>query len=71
MKRFRVCVVPGLLLLGLAGCGDSAVNEGPVPFKPTDTQQFDQMKQFMIGNVKNPGPKKGTDKPAPATEKKN
>ena len=40
------------LVIGLTvfGCGGS--EEGPVPFKATDTKQFEEMKNQMIGNMK-------------------
>ena len=38
--------------LSMFGC-DSGVTEGPVPFKKTDAKQFDEMKNQMIGNMKN------------------
>ena len=47
-----------LRVLGLAaaltatGCGDSRDQDGSVPFKATDTSQFDEMKNQMIGNLK-------------------
>lgn len=40
-----------LAALTAFGC-DSSVDEGPVPFKPTDTKQFEEMKNQMIGNMK-------------------
>ncbi|MDR3621423.1 MAG: hypothetical protein P4L85_18885 [Paludisphaera borealis] len=58
MKRFLTCIASGVLVLGFVGCGDSGVTEGPVPFKPTDAGQFDEMKKQMMGNVKGPTPKK-------------
>ena len=41
-----------VLALAAFGCGESGVTEGTVPFKETNTSQFDQMKNQMIGNVK-------------------
>lgn len=77
MKRFLSCVASSVVVLGFIGCGDSAVDEGTVPFKPTDASQFDEMKKQMMGNVKGPMTKKSvTDKaaekpaePAPAEKK--
>ncbi len=51
-----------LLLLGaVSGCGDSAVKEGTVEFKPTDAGQFESMKNQMMEGIKT---KSYTKKPA-------
>jgi hypothetical protein len=45
--------VAGLAVaLSAFGCGGT-VDEGPVQFKPTDSKQFEDMKNQMIGNMKN------------------
>jgi hypothetical protein len=73
MRRMVSCIAVGSLAFMLAGC-DSGVTEGTVPFKETDTKQFDQMKEDMVrnlmssGKVKASAPKKS--QPAPAAEKK-
>ena len=56
-----------VLALTAFGCGDSGVTEGPVPFKPTDASQFDEMKNQMIGNMKTKAYTK--KQPAPAAPK--
>jgi hypothetical protein len=43
------------LAAAFCGCGDSGVTEGTVPFKATDTSQFDQMKNDMMKNVTRQG----------------
>jgi hypothetical protein len=63
-----------LVVLTAFGCGDSGVTEGTVPFKATDTSQFDEMKNQMIGNLKTksytkkqaPLPGANTSAPSPA-----
>jgi hypothetical protein len=50
--RTMLCLVGMVVALAAFGCGDSGVDEGTVPFKATDTNQFEDMKKQMIGNVK-------------------
>ncbi len=42
------------LVVGLSvlRCGDGTVTEGTVPFKETNTDQWKEMKEQMIGNMK-------------------
>jgi hypothetical protein len=55
-----------VIVLTAFGCGDSGVTEGPVPFKPTDTKQFEAMKNQMIGNMKSKDYLKKPSAAAPA-----
>jgi hypothetical protein len=65
----RIALVVPVLSLGLlAGCSEEPKE---VPFKPTDTKQFDVMKEAMLKNVtkKSAAPAKAAPKaetPAPA-----
>jgi hypothetical protein len=67
VRIVRIAMVVPVLALGLfAGCSDEPKE---VPFKPTDTHQFDAMKEQMIKNVIKGGGKvtlPKTAKPAPA-----
>lgn len=67
-----------LIMTGLAAGCDSGVKEGPVEFKPTDTNQFESMKNQMLEGMKTkdytkkPAAPKATDpapKPADAAAK--
>jgi len=55
-----------VLALTAFGCGDSGVTEGTVPFKKTDTSQFDAMKNQMIGKMKTKDYTKKAPAAAPA-----
>jgi len=50
--RIMTEVLGFVLVLTLCGCGDSGVTEGSVPFKETNTSQFDEMKNQMMKNIK-------------------
>jgi hypothetical protein len=48
----RICLgIAGIVLSVLAGCSDTSVQEGPVPFKGTSTEPFNAMKNQMQKNV--------------------
>ncbi len=57
----KSCMLAGGILVSfaIAGC-DSGVKEGTVEFKPTNTSQFDAMKNQMLEGIKS---KSYTQKP--------
>ena len=62
MRHLRTLVcAPCVALFLLAGCGEEPKT---VEFKPTDTKQFEQMKNDMMKNMMGKG--KSAPKPAPA-----
>jgi len=72
MRIARGGIAAGILFsIALAGCGGEPEN---VPFKATDTSQFDDMKNMMIKNVKSKNykgvtpPKETAAKQTPAKE---
>jgi hypothetical protein len=54
-----------VLAAAFAGCGETPVEEGPVPYKATDISQFEKMKNSMIESMKT---RSYTKKPAPPKE---
>ena len=47
MRRSRLGIAGIVLAAALAGCGDSGVQEGTVPFKGTNTEPLNAMKNEM------------------------
>jgi hypothetical protein len=51
MSRYRSGILGMTLMVALAGCGESGLQEGPGGFTPTDTKPLeplaDQMKEMM------------------------
>ena len=74
----RICLgFAGAILAVLAGCSDSGVQDGPIPFKGTSTEPFNAMKNQMAKNVqsqayatKPAGDTKSTAETKPATQTK-
>jgi hypothetical protein len=56
-----------MLAAAFAGCGDSAVEEGTVPFKNTDTSQFEEMTRGMKDSMSK---KSYTQRPVPPKDTK-
>ena len=52
MHRIRSGIAVMALAGALVGCGDSAVDEGPKEFKPTDTTSFQPMFNEMKEKMK-------------------
>jgi hypothetical protein len=52
MRRSCLGIVGIVLAAAIAGCGDTGVQEGTVPFKGTSTEQFNEMKNETQKNVK-------------------
>jgi hypothetical protein len=52
MRRSCLGIVGIVLAAAFAGCSDTGVQEGPVPFKGTSTEQFNAMKNETQKNVK-------------------
>jgi hypothetical protein len=66
MHRFRSGIV-GIALVGvLAGCGGTAVDEGPKAFQPTDIKPMEPMLKQMQDAMKK---RDYTKKAIPETEK--
>ena len=67
MHRMRSGILGMALAVALAGCGDSANEEGPGGFTPTDTKPLDPMVNQMKDAMKK---KDYTKAPTPPAEKK-
>lgn len=69
MHRIRSGIVVTILAAFLAGCGETANDEGPGGFTPTDTKPLDPLADQMKKVMKNkdytkrqePPPEKGKD----------
>jgi hypothetical protein len=78
MRRSRLGIAGVLLASALAGCGETK-EEGPVPYKGTDSPAIQELSKQMQENVKNksittggsekPAAKKDTDKDKGAEKK--
>ena len=65
MRRLRFAMVVPVLALGLGLTGGCSEEPKEVPFKETNTKQFDQMKEMMINKMAKKAPP-GAPKPKPA-----
>ena len=71
MRRYCLGIAGIVVAATLAGCGDTGVQEGAVPFKGTSTEPFNAMKNEMQKNAKTQAQAKTPEGDAkPATDSK-
>jgi hypothetical protein len=76
MRRFCWGIAGIILGTALAGCSDTGVKEGPVPFKGTNTEPYNAMKNQMVKGAqtqafdKKPSPETNPGQSPPTGESK-
>jgi hypothetical protein len=74
MGRLSKVITAGMLILGVVGCGESELDSGTMPFKPTDVTQYksvqDEMKKSLTQKnyLQKPAPGKTKEKAEPKAE---
>jgi hypothetical protein len=51
MRRLSQVITCAMAIMGVVGCGESELESSSVPFKPTDTAQFESLKDQMKSSL--------------------
>jgi hypothetical protein len=76
MGRLSNVIAGAMLMLGVVGCGESELDSGTMPFKTTDTAQFESLKEQMKASLtkktyqRKPTASKTKEKAEPKVEEK-